>query len=92
MAKFKIGDKLICISFDKEKYKEIERGSGGSGYKLDRVIIVATITEHKGIPIYWSDNENIGGIYEFALDFIKVLSAQDLSNINNLIDSFDEII
>jgi len=62
MAKFKVGDEVICVESDKTK---------GDGWKKDyRFTIESISNEHDGNPIYWK-GLNGSGVYEGALELAK---------------------
>lgn len=90
MAKYKIGDKLICILIEKNDIRKV-----GSGYKLGRVITVRNVIERDtDRTIYWPRestdeiDKNLG-IFEFALDYY-IESTIDKEVLNDLLNSFDE--
>lgn len=89
MAKFKIGDKLICIEDDTERQRWFL--THGSGYEPSRIITVRKITYDSPVNIYWPEEQhpNSNGIYETALDYY-IEPTIDKEVLNDLLNSFDE--
>lgn len=63
-AKFKIGDKLVCVE---------TTGSKGVGWQLGKEIIVRKIETYSGDGgnIYWTVNDGGLGIYERAIELVS---------------------
>ena len=80
MAKFKIGDRVICIRNDKAHNIGADGNStyDGHGWKEGYKFIISNITEHiilsstdGDIPIYWK-GYNGGGVFEPFLELVTL--------------------
>jgi len=70
MAKFKIGDKLICKAGFDSNNRNGDKIYGGAGYIENLEMIVNEIGDGRD-TLYWGSEAIDGGVYEYALELVN---------------------
>ncbi len=81
-SKFKMDDKVICISKDNYKYEEW--GAPGFGWEKGFIFNITNITASRNTYIYWAGIHQ-GGVFEEALKLIKCVTQTELLKLKGLI-------